>query len=152
MKAEDQYHLGIVVDDHESTLTALTELFGYQWCEEIRVQTPVTLPTGDIVLDLGFTYSMTSPRLEIIRSVPGTLWQPAAGSGIHHMGYWSDDVPGDSAELERRGFATEATGTGPDGAPYWAYHRSPTGPRIELVSRMLQPGMEEYWTTGKSPI
>ncbi len=30
----------------------------------------------------------------------------------------------------------------------WAYHRSPHGPRIELVSRGLQPGLEQYWSSG----
>ena len=49
-------------------------------------------PSGDVELDLRFAYSATEPRLEIIRSVPGSLWVPAPGSGIHHLGYWSDDV------------------------------------------------------------
>ena len=151
MRAEDQFHIGVVVDDFEDTLADLSALFGYQWCDEIGGPTPVRLPTGDAVLELRFAYSTTSPRLEIIRSLPGTLWVPAAGSGIHHMGYWSDDVPADSAELEGRGLAIEASGRGPDGAPYWAYHRSAGGPRIELVSRAVQPALEQYWTTGKIP-
>lgn len=149
MRAEDQFHLGIVVDDLESTLAAFAELFGYEWCDEIGGPTPVTLPSGDMVLDLRFAYSKTSPRLEIIRSLPGTPWIPAAGSGIHHVGYWSDDVPGDAGELVRRGFLTEVSGTRPDGAPYWAYHRGPAGLRIELVSRAVQPALERYWATGK---
>ncbi len=67
---------------------------------------------------------------------------PVAGSGIHHAGYWSDDVDADSRKLERRGFATEAIGTPADGGALWAYHRGPTGPRIELMSRQLQPLLE----------
>ena len=88
---------------------------------------------------------MSSPRLEIIQAVPGTLWEPAAGSGIHHLGYWSDDVAADSAALEERGYALEAAGQ------VWAYHRNPAGPRIELVNRVVQPGMEAYWATGRMP-
>jgi hypothetical protein len=42
----------------------------------------------------------------------------------------------------------EAVGTRPDGTLSWAYHRSATGPRIELVTRMVQPALEQYWTTG----
>lgn len=151
MRAEDQFHVGVVVDDFDSTLAALSELFGYEWCDEIGGPTLVTLPTGDAVVDLKFAYSMTSPRLEIIRSVAGTLWEPAAGSGIHHVGYWSDDVAADSARLVRRGFATEATGARPDGKPYWTFHRSATGPRIELVSRSVQGALEQYWATGRLP-
>ena len=147
MKAEDQFHLGIVVDDFEGTLRSLSELFGYEWCSEIAITMPVTLPSGDIVVDNRFTYSVTAPRLEIIQSIPGTLWVPAGG--VHHIGYWSDDVAADSAELERRGFATEAAGRRPDGAPHWAYHRDGTGLRIEIVSRSAQPGMEQYWASGR---
>ena len=107
----------------------------------------MSLPTGDAVLDLHFAYSKTEPRLEIIRTVPGSLWEPA-DSGIHHLGYWSDDVAADSAELERRGFVPEATGRQPDGTPYWSFHRAPMGPRVELVSRTVQAGLEHYWSTG----
>jgi hypothetical protein len=151
MNAHDHFHIGIVVDDFETTLEMLAALFGYRWCDEIGGPTPVTLPQGPAVLELKFTYSMTSPRVEVIRSVPGTLWTPVAGSGIHHVGYWSDDVAGDSAELGRRGFVTEATGMDPDGAPYWAFHSRPAGPRIELVSRAVQPALERYWTSGTLP-
>ena len=149
MRAEDQFHVGIVVDDFESTLATLAELFGYEWCDEIGGPTTVTLPSGDAVLDLRFAYSKTSPRLEVIRALPGTPWIPAAGSGIHHVGYWSDDVPGDAADLVRHGFLTEVFGARPDGAAYWSFHRGPTGLRIELVSRAVQPTLEHYWTTGK---
>jgi hypothetical protein len=143
VRAEDQFHVGVVVDDLDATLVTLSELFGYRWCEQVHLPTPVTTPAGDFVLDLQFAYSMTSPRLEVIRAIPGTLWEPAAGSGIHHLGYWSDDVATDSAALEEQGFAREAAGQ------VWAYHRSPTGPRIELVNRAVQPGMEQYWETGR---
>jgi hypothetical protein len=151
VRGEDQFHIGIVVDDFEGSLAALTDLFGYQWCEEMGAEIPVMLPDGEQVLDLRFAYSMTEPRLEVIRPVPGSLWMPAAGSGIHHLGYWSDDVPEDAAALEQRGFSREAAGMGPDDEPFWTYHRTATGPRIELVSRSVQPMMEQYFTTGKVP-
>jgi hypothetical protein len=147
MRAEDQFHVGIVVDDVGATLVTLTHLFGYEWCDEVGGPTPVSLPTGDAVLDLRFAYSKTEPRLEVIRTVPGSLWEPA-DSGIHHLGYWSDDVAADSAELERHGLEPEAIGRQPDGTPYWSYHRGATGPRIELVSRSVQAGLEHYWVTG----
>jgi hypothetical protein len=148
LRGTDQFHAGIVVEDFEAALADLSELFGYVWCEPISVSTPVVLPTGDLTLHLTFTYSMTSPRLEVIRCVPGTLWTPVVGSGIHHLGYWSDDVAADSSRLVERGYAAEATGVRPDGLAGWAYHRGPAGPRIEIVSRQLQPALEQYWVTG----
>ena len=79
--------------------------------------------------------------------MPGSVWVPA-DSGLHHVGYWSDDVAADSAELVRLGYAVEVAGKRPDGSTYWAYHRSPNGPRVELVCRSVQPGLEQYWASG----
>ena len=45
-------------------------------------------------------YSKSEPRLEIIQSIPGTVWEPA-DSGVHHIGYWSDDV-GQTSRRSRR--------------------------------------------------
>ena len=147
MKATDQFHVGIVVDDFESALRELSELFGYAWSAEFCGTIPVTLPaTGAATIDLRFVYSRTTPRMEIIQSVPGTVWVPADGSGVHHVGYWSDDVAADCFELDRRGYAMEAAGTSADGSASWAYHRSSTGPRIELVDRRLEPMLEQFWS------
>ncbi len=148
MRAEDQFHAGIVVDNREEAQAELTELFGYQWCEPIAVATPVTLPEGDTVIDLEFAYSVSTPRLKMIQSIPETLWTPVPGSGIHHLGYWSDDVATDSALLARHGYAAEATGTRPGAGPHWAYHHAPGRVRIEIVSRQLQTALEQYWTAG----
>jgi Glyoxalase/Bleomycin resistance protein/Dioxygenase superfamily len=148
VKATDQFHVGIVVDDLDAALGDLSALFGYQWCPQLEISTPVVLLGGEATLDLVFTYSTAAPRLEVIQSMPGTLWVPAPGSGIHHLGYWSDDVSADAAALTARGYAMEATGVRPDGTPAWAYHRSPSGPRIELVSRDIAAGLEQYWASG----
>lgn len=147
MKGHDQFHVGIVLDDLDAGLAEMTEMFGYEWATPLAVQTPVVLPDREFVLDLRFAYSVTEPRVELVQSVPGTPWVPALGSGVHHVGYWSDDVAADSAVLEAHGYAREAKGVRPDGAATWAYHRSPGGPRIELVSRELQPGLEQYWAS-----
>ncbi|MFF5141491.1 VOC family protein [Streptomyces sp. NPDC013157] len=151
MKPTDQFHVGLVVDDIAAAAAELTAVFGHRWCEELGAPARVSLPGGDAVLDLRSTYSMSVPRVELVRSVPGTLWQPAADSGIHHLGYWSDDVAADSAELARRGYASEAVGRRPDGTPYWAFLHGEAGPRIELVARTLRPVLERYWTTGRRP-
>jgi hypothetical protein len=148
LKTEDQFHVGIVAEDFEATRDQLSSLFGYQWCDEMGGAADVRLPGGDAVIDFGCVYSTTSPRLELVRPVPGTLWEPTPGSGIHHIGYWSDDVAADTAELERHGYVTEATRIGPDGAPFFAFLRSTTvtGFRVELVTRKVQPSLEQAWT------
>jgi hypothetical protein len=41
LNAADQFHVGIVVEDFESTLAELSELFGYEWCQNLATPTPV---------------------------------------------------------------------------------------------------------------
>jgi hypothetical protein len=153
VRAEDQNHVGIVVagDDYEATLARLSAVFGYRWCDEVDVTIPVALADGERQLNLRFTYSREAPRLEVIRSVPGTPWEPAAGSGVHHLGYWSDDVLADSARLEAQGFPREAAAVRPGGTPTFVYHRGPAGPRIELVDSRARPALEQYWAAGTMP-
>jgi hypothetical protein len=150
MKAEDQFHFGIVVADFEKTMAELSDLLGYEWSAVAGGPTAVMLATGEAVPDLRCAFSLTSPRLEIVQQVPGTFWEPVPDGGIHHIGYWSDDVAADSAALVSRGWVNEATRTGPDGAPFFTFHRSPIGLRIELVSRIAQPGLEQLWA-GPAP-
>ncbi len=151
MKVEDLYHTGIVVDDYEGTLAQLTSLFGYQWGEEMRSTNPVTLASGEtVMLESAFCYSLNGPRLEIIRTNPGTVWEPSS-SGVHHLGYWSDDVAADSAAMTAAGYELELFGPGPDGVPMYAYHKHPTGPRLEIVTRLVKPMFDQYWIDGKNP-
>ncbi len=150
MKPEDLYHIGIVVDDLDATLRWLTDTAGYRWCEEYAGDQLVETPTGEITIPMRFAYSMDAPRLEILQSVPGTLWTPSS-SGIHHLGYWSDDVDADVDTLVAAGHVVEAKVPVPDGTSMWAYCRAEGEARIELVSAMLRPIMEEWFETGRMP-
>ncbi len=76
MRAEDQFHVGVVVADFEAALAGLFALFGYQWCDELGGPTQVRLPAGEALLNFRCAYSRTSPRLEIVARIPGTLWEP----------------------------------------------------------------------------
>ena len=145
MNARDQFHVGIVVPSITSAKKELTELFGYVWGEEVSARTRVEFPSGTSEIDLTLVYSATTPRLELVQRVPDTVWEPAIGSGVHHIGFWSDDVAGDAAKLEAARFEFEASGVDPDGNALWSYHRSSSGPRIELVTRLLEPMLEALW-------
>ena len=151
MKAADQFHVGVVVDDFESALDRLAAQLGLDWCEELRVPTPMRLPSGDTTLTLRFTYSRSVPRLELIEQVPDTLWMPVRGSGLHHLGFWSDDVAADCHVLKGQGLDLEVSGLDPTGGVQWAYLRQPGGPRIELVTRAAHAMLEQWWSTGRNP-
>jgi catechol 2,3-dioxygenase-like lactoylglutathione lyase family enzyme len=152
LNAADHYHIGIVADDPAATMAQLTQLLGYEWCDQIGATITVGLPGGDVTVEIRTWYSKTTPRLEVVQSHPGTVWT-RADSGLHHFGYWVDDVATTISALEAAGYTFEAAGKLPDGVPYWAYlsgpaGSGPAGPRLEIVSRQLQPMMERYFATG----
>jgi lactoylglutathione lyase len=148
MKAQDLYHTGIVVDDLEATMQWLSELAGYTWTDVVTVDQQAVTPEGEVTIGMKMVYSGAEPRLELLQTVPGTVWTPA-DSGVHHLGYWSDDVECDLAALESSGMTPEVKSFSPDGSGtlLWAYAKGSTGPRIELVSRNMEPFIAYWWST-----
>jgi lactoylglutathione lyase len=149
VRAEDLFHTGIVVDDVESTLRWFTDTAGYQWCRELAGEHVVQTSRGRQIVPLRVVYSMNEPRLEIVQTVPDTLWVPA-DAGVHHIGYWVDDVGEGVARLVANGMHVEVTALSPGGAPLWAYCQGSSGLRIELVSRSVEPAMREWFANGGS--
>jgi catechol 2,3-dioxygenase-like lactoylglutathione lyase family enzyme len=145
MRARDQYHVGIVVDDLDAALDELGRVLGHEFGPEVDVEQRVHLPGGDQTVRFRFRFSRTEPRVEVIQAQPGTLWVPAAGGAGHHLGFWSDDVAADGAALAQAGYTFEAAGTDESGNPRWAYHRSAGGLRIELVDRAMEDLLSGLW-------
>ena len=145
MKAENLYHSGIIVDDFDETMQWFTKVAGYEWTDVVSVDQVAVTPDGEITIPMRMAYSKTEPRLEIIQTIPGTVWEPS-DSGIHHLGYWSDDVEADTATLKANGWEIEVKSYIPDdsGKLLWTYCKGPGRPRVELVGRAMKPFME-YW-------
>jgi len=148
MKAEDLYHTGIVVDDLEAAMEWFTKSAGYTWTDIATVDQQVVIPDGEITVPMRMVYSGADPRLEIIQTGANTVWTPA-DSGVHHIGYWSDDVVSDLATLESNDMIFEVKSYNPDGSGtlLWAYAIGATGLRIELVSRAMAPFIGYWWST-----
>ena len=70
----------------------------------------------------------------------GRCGNQSHGSGIHHLGFWSDDVAGDGTELKAQGYCEEASGLDDDSNVLWSFHRNDEGgARIELVPGVWRP-------------
>jgi lactoylglutathione lyase len=152
MKAENLYHTGIVVDDLEATMEWFAKLADYTWTDVVEVDQVAQTPEGEVTIPMKMAYSGAEPRLELLQTAPGTIWVPA-DSGVHHLGYWSDDVESDLAALEASGMHLEVKSYNPDGSGtlLWAYAKGPAGPRIELVSRAMEPFIAYWWSTAGNP-
>lgn len=145
MRPSDLFHVGVVVDDAPGTRAWLSETAGFEWGDEVDVTLPVRLAGGEQEVRFQFAYSKDAPHLEVIQAVWGSPWEPVAGSGIHHLGHWSEDVADDVAVLVAAGWELEAI-AGPEDAPMFAYLRPPAGPRIELVPASNKLVMAALWS------
>jgi len=151
---DDFYHFGLVVKDFDQALEELGESMGLEWASVQRRTFDVRQPSGTIAADFRVTYSVTGPpHFEILEPTPGTIWTPEGG-GIHHLGYWSQDLAADSERLARAGYTWEATYDNPaiDGPFGFTYHTLPgTGVRVELVDVARKTAFDSWLAGGEFP-
>ena len=96
----------------------------------------------DIVLPTAMCYSVEDPHLELIEEVPGSVWVRNEHSNLHHIGFWSDDLPHDSARLAGSGCPLQLCGRAGSQAPVsFAYHRNHLGVRVEIVDASMREAM-----------
>ncbi len=138
------YHVGIVVPDIAEAQVALTGQLGVTWGPVLSFDAVEYRDGGgrDMVLPTTMCYSADGPHLELIAEVPGSVWVRNEHSNLHHIGFWSDDVPSDGHRLAAAGCPLQLCGRSGDEAPTsFAYHRNDLGVRIELVDAALRETM-----------
>lgn len=143
------YHVGIVVPALEPAMERFGEAAGVTWGRVQRFPVEFATPSGPRTFHQTFVLSLEGPPyIELLVRVADSVWER---TGLHHLGMWSDDVPGESADLEARGCVWEAAIL--DGAGRRAgacYHiLIDSDARIELVSRAAStPRLERYLAGG----
>jgi hypothetical protein len=142
------FHTGIVVEDLAQSMEQFADVLGVRWHKPREFVTNVWSPEGTRERTLRFCYSKVGHPLELVEAVPGTIWSSGA-AGLHHLGFWADDLKAGAAALEAAGMALAATVPGPDGAPTaFAYHRHPGGFYVELVGSEARPAFEPLRFSG----
>jgi hypothetical protein len=87
-----------------------------------------------------------------VKSEPGTVYRPQLGTHVHHVGYWTDDIPGAVAALERQGWALEVTINDDRGMPSTFAYLSRAGDVwIELVDEAGRAWLQELLVGEASP-
>lgn len=143
------YHVGIVVPALEPAMAQFSAAAGVTWGRVQRFPAEFASPSGTRTYEQTFVLSLEGPPyIELLVQVPGSVWER---TGLHHLGMWSDDVAGESADLEERGCAWQAAIL--DGSGRRAggcYHHLPDlDVRIELVSQEASaPRLERYLAGG----
>ena len=139
------YHVGIVVADLPAARARLSELLGVVWGPVMHLE-EVHYRDGegnDVVAPTTMCYSSGDPALELIQEVPGTVWVRNPYSNLHHLGFWSERLEGDSASLTGGGCPLQLCGRDGELAPVsFAYHRDDDlAVRIELVDSSIREAM-----------
>lgn len=139
------HHVGIVVTDIAAARQRLSALLGVTWGPLLRMeQVEFQLGDGtDVVLPNAMCYSVGEPCIELIEELPGSVWECNEHSNLHHIGLWSDDLAGHSAEFGAAGCPMQLCGRSNTDAPtMFAYHRDPElGVRFELVDATMRDAM-----------
>ena len=130
----DLYHVGVVVPDVRAAMEQYSRALGFTWTE-----------VGDTVLDvvvdgeprqarIAATYSRQGPPyLELVEELSGAVWAQGA-LGLHHVGFWTDDLEGSVRRLDDSGFAGRVRHAPADGPELFSYHSAAPGLWWELVS------------------
>jgi catechol 2,3-dioxygenase-like lactoylglutathione lyase family enzyme len=148
----DHYHVGIIVTDIEAASAKLTDLLGVTWGPIMHIdeQEYCDEAGNDVVLPTTMRYSTGTPCLELILEVPGTVWVRNDASNLHHVGFWSDSLPDQSAAFTAAGCPLQLCGRAGGVTPTsFSYHRDPDlGIRIELVDGAMRDMMQFLFEPG----
>lgn len=141
----DFYHLCFAVRSIEDATAEMGAALGVRWSPVRSGQ------LGQWPYRIVFSVA-GPPFFEIVEGPPGSPWDvTTTGPRFDHIGYWSDDLERDRAELTRRGAPVEVDAC-PYGRPF-TYHRlASIGSRVELVDVAARPGWIENWAPGAPPM
>src|SRR5258707_3263390 len=116
------WHIGIAVPDLENGQKELGEVFGLRWRPaRVRKLTLADAAGRPYEVECHVVFSLGGPfAVEVWQAIPGTpLDMPQAG-GVHHIGYWGDDLAAEAKRphaLGYAGYATAATPPPPEPRP-----------------------------------
>ena len=105
---------------------------------------------GEVTMQLAITYSCEGPvHIELMQGEADSPWDAADGAGLHHFGYWADDVPAETERLLAQGWRLEMAAASPEqGYGRFTYMRSPSGILVEPLNRSSKPRFEAWWAGG----
>ena len=113
------YHVGIVVPDLAAAQAQLRRQLGVTWGPVLHLDATesATAPGRTSSCPPRFCYSVEAPHLELIEEVPGSVWVCNEHSNLHHIGFWSDDLPAEQRPPGRASGARCSSAAGPGTTP-----------------------------------
>jgi catechol 2,3-dioxygenase-like lactoylglutathione lyase family enzyme len=140
------WHIGIAVPGLAQGQEELGEVFGLRW-RPARVR-KLTLNDADgrtYEVECHVAFSLGGPfAVEVWQAIPGTPLDIPQAGGVHHIGYWVDDLAAETERLGVLGYPSYATaGTTP------LLNRGPAGTLIELCDlHSDRPSLRDLFPPG----
>jgi hypothetical protein len=143
------FHTGFIVDDLEIAMAQWGTALGLHWAPPKTATTPMRCPDGILGREARFSYSVEGPHhVELLQQVePAPYLSLTGGRHIHHLGYYTRDLAGQSERLEQLGFPCELSGVADDGGVARAtFHRNVLAPGmwIELVDDSVASDIDPW--------
>jgi catechol 2,3-dioxygenase-like lactoylglutathione lyase family enzyme len=149
-------HVGILVADLRGEVERYGELLG------VRFRPPAPLVFDVVETDSGTEYDVAvgisyapdgPPYFELLQATGDTVWTPAQGHGLHHIGGHVPDIAAEERRLEALGMRVEARIRTHDGLQIISFLQPTTGEsvRVELLSEVLYPAWRNWMTGGPPP-
>ncbi len=123
------WHIGFAVSDLDQGQQELGEVFRLRWRPaRVRKLTLTDAAGRPCEVECHVVFSLGGPfAVEAWQAIPGTPLDIPAGGGVHHIGYWVDDLAAEAKRLDALGFPGYAmAGVTP------LLNRGPAGTLIEL--------------------
>lgn len=139
------YHTGVIVDDLQGAMNLWGDALGVHWAPPLTSTAPMLCPTGIKEREIVFTYSLEGPHhIELLEQVnPAPYLNLTGGRHIHHLGYYTPDLAGESARLEALGLHQELSGVDDAGDVYRAtFHINPVSPGMWI--ELVDPSVAEF--------
>lgn len=133
------YHTGLIVENLDEAMETMGDALGLRWFTPRTATSPFQSPGGVLEREVRFTYSLQGPHfIEILEQIdPAPYLTVTGGRRVHHLGYYTDDLPTAARWLEDHGYRRELNGVDHHGGIARAtFHYNPESPGmwIELVS------------------
>jgi hypothetical protein len=140
---ETPFHVGVATPEVEALMAVLGPALGLHFVDLLRPPVRHHTPDGWVSPSSRVVWSAEGPlHLELVRAEPGTVYDPARGTHLHHVGFWTDDLRGAIAACESQGWRVEVTMLDEQEQPVaFAYMSRPGEAWIELVDVANRPGL-----------
>jgi catechol 2,3-dioxygenase-like lactoylglutathione lyase family enzyme len=140
------WHIGIAVPDLAQGQEELGEVFGLRWRPaSVRKLTLNDADGRTYEVECHVAFSLGGPfAVEVWQAIPGTPLDIPEAGGVHHIGYWVDDLAAETKRLGVLGYPSYATaGTTP------LLNRGPAGTLIELCDlHSDRPSLRDLFPPG----